>query len=117
MPEACSVLSRLFAVVLALSLSLGALPCAAAGMDDAGSPPACCAPDDGDGERGAPASQSDPGSALSACPGACPGSALPHSVAPPANPTLALAPAPRDAAVAGRSLAPDPPPPRSSSAT
>ena len=102
--------TRLLGVVLALGLSLGAPLCASAAMDGIGSSPDCCAWDDRAGDRNAP--ESDVGPDLSTCLGACPGSALAQSGTIHADVTLPRAPTPPDESNAGRSFAPDPPPPR-----
>ena len=111
-----TLLSRSFVALLALSLSLGALPCATAGMDDAGSSAACCTRVTGGGDANAPEPGADIGQTLAACPGTCAGTAISQIVMASASVVLAPAPDPRNDRIVGRSLAPDPHPPKSISA-
>lgn len=107
-----STLAR--SLLLLLAISLGSLQCVAAGMDDGGTPAVCCTRD-GDADEGEP-SGSGTDSALSACPGSCPGTSVAPGGATSVDMTIAASFVPLDSLVTGRTLAPDPHPPRHRSA-
>lgn len=106
-------LSRVLAALLLVPLSLGALQCAVAADEDSASPPACCARADAGGDTLDPGIDTDAAGGASWCPGICAGTALPSiaadSISTGAAPYLGR---PADW-IAGRSLAPDPFPPKS----
>ena len=112
MTNGSPLLSRILAALLLVPLSLGALQCAVAADGDLGSPAACCAQTDTSGDMLEPGSDTDGAGGSSSCPGICAGTALP-SIVTDSNSEVAGPPLGRpDDWIAGRSLAPDPFPPK-----
>lgn len=105
--------ARPIAMVLAFMLSLGALPCVAADSSGGATPAACCLHPSNE-EAAAPdtAMTPDAGS-TAACPGACPGAGILADTGSLSAALQASAAPPRSTHLTGRSLVPDPPPPRS----
>jgi hypothetical protein len=112
-PLVSALVARSFAMLLALALSLGALPCLASGpADGAGAPTACC-PHAADQDTVVPDSTmpADAGGA-SNCHGTCPGAGVLAGTNRHTDTVRTAAASPSDTHLAGRSLVPDPPPPR-----
>ena len=117
-PFASALAARSFAMLLAFALSLGALPCVASGpADGAGAPTACC-PHAADQDTTAPDSTmpADAGGS-SICHDTCPGTGVIADTSEPTDMARTAAASPSNTHLAGRSLVPDPPPPRTIAAS
>jgi len=101
--------SRHLGALLALVLALGALQCAAAGFGDEGSVAICCVRNDGASDLAADANF---GQSEVDCSSACSGIAFLQGVGFFATPVVTPAHELAGNHVIGRSLAPDPHPPR-----
>lgn len=106
-----STLLRSLLLFLAMSVSLGPLQCNASGMDDVGLLPACCARD-GDGDPDNALSASEAGDVMTACAGACPGTAVAADVQFAVFMSYAAPASSAGPRLAGRTPRPEPHPPK-----
>jgi hypothetical protein len=110
---ASALTARSFAMLLAFALSLGALPCVASGPADGDGIPTDCCPHAADQDTAVPDSTMPADVGVSSnCHGTCPGAGVLAGTDGHIDTVRTPAMSPSDTHLAGRSLVPDPPPPR-----